>query len=421
MNGRGVAEALIFSGGGALAAYEVGVAKTLLRGECPSTGYRPADPGILTGTSAGAFNAALLTAAGGGPPEAAVEAMERIWLDQVADDPNRCRDSGVFRWRGTPFNFFEIECLPVNPAQFLVDRAQDAAFFTQDFFRRADLFVRSSGSFEQRLIELFDFSTLISTASFPRLIRRVVRLEDIRLSPRVLRIAATNFDTGELRIFGNEDMTDESGDLIVMASSATPGIFPPVSIPPSTFVDGGVLMNTPLRPAIRAGATTLHVTYLDPDIRNVPLSDLQTTLGTFQRILVITMAASFNRDIELARRINRGLEVLEHGVDADPDSRARVEAASQVATRAERAVPYRPLTIHRYHPRDLLGGPLGFLDFQRSTLMGLIQRGYQDALEHDCQAAGCVFPSATEEAPPTSPTDRPQGQGGIRWNRTARP
>ena len=63
-------------------------------------------------------------------------------------------------------------------------------------------------------------------------------------------------------------------------------------IPPGLFVDGGVLMNTPLSPAIHSGARVLHVIYLDPDIKCLPLSDLQTTLGTLQRIMTIARAAS---------------------------------------------------------------------------------------------------------------------------------
>jgi NTE family protein len=411
MDRPGGAEALVFSGGGALAAYEVGVAKALLRGESPATGYRPVDPEILSGASAGAFNAALLTAAGGSL-DLAVAALQRVWLEEVANLPDRCGDGGVFRWRGTPINFFDIDCLPIDPARFFSDRIQDAAFFTQDFVRRADYFLRSRGPYEQRLIELFDFSSLISTAAFPLLIRRVVRLEDIRRSPRVLRIAATNFDTGEIMIFSNADMTEEAGDLIVMASSATPGIFPPVSIPPWTYVDGGVLMNTPLRPAIRAGATTLHAVYLDPHLRNIPLSDLQTTLGTFQRTLMITMAANFNQDIEMARRVNLGLEVLERGGPESLGRQAQVEAASQIAREGERRAPYRFLTIHRYHPHDLLGGPLGVLDFRRTVLESLIERGYQDALQHDCQTAGCVLPPVPGDGESPTSTHRPSGQEG---------
>jgi hypothetical protein len=39
-----------------------------------------------------------------------------------------------------------------------------------------------------------------------------------------------------------------------------------------------------------------------------------------------------------------------------------------------------------------LGGPLGFLDFSFEHIDQLIQRGYRDAVEHDCTASGCVLP-----------------------------
>lgn len=400
-------QALVFSGGAAFAAYEVGVTKALLRGESPSTRPRPVLPRIVSGTSAGAFNAALLVSQAGVDPEEEVRFLETIWLDRVADQDSRCGDGGVFRWRGNPLNFFGVDCLASNPAQWMSDRLEDAVFFSQDFARRGLQFALSRGALEQRFFELFDFSSFVSTTAFPQLVRRVVRLEEIRRSPRILKVAATNFDTGDLELFGNEDLTDDVGDLILRASAATPGIFPPVTIGTTTYVDGGVLMNTPLRPAIRCGATTLHVVYLDPNIRDIPISDLQTSMGTLQRILAISTAANFNRDIEQARRINLGLEVLERDTG---DSRLYVEAVGNMAQRRPGERPYRPLTIHRYHPGELLGGPLGFLDFTRPTLEGLIERGYRDALEHDCEKAGCVLPDpSVNESVFRGPK---RGQGG---------
>ena len=36
-----------------------------------------------------------------------------------------------------------------------------------------------------------------------------------------------------------------------------------------SFVDGGLVMNTPLLPALRAGAETIHVIYLDPAVKAI--------------------------------------------------------------------------------------------------------------------------------------------------------
>ena len=45
--------ALVLSGGGVDAVYEVGVMQALSMGACPSTDFTPIDADIVTGTSAG--------------------------------------------------------------------------------------------------------------------------------------------------------------------------------------------------------------------------------------------------------------------------------------------------------------------------------------------------------------------------------
>jgi hypothetical protein len=111
--------------------------------------------------------------------------------------------------------------------------------------------------------------------------------------------------------------------------------------------------------------------------------------------MAIATAENFNHDTEQARRVNQGLEALEQ---AAPGLRPLIEAASQTVRQKDRAEPYRRLTIHRYHPHALLGGPLGFLDFRRDTLKRLIEDGYRDAIAHDCAASKCVLPSSSPGA-----------------------
>ncbi len=395
----GESHGLILSGGGAFAAYEIGVLKALFTGSSPATGYRPSDFHVVTGTSSGAFNGAMLVSRWEADPRDAIAAMERVWLHEVASNMGGCNANGVFRWRGNPLNFFDVQCLFSHPLEFFRDRLLDTAFFTQQFVDRALLFARSRASFDHRLFELFDFSALISNTPFPNLLRRTVQLENIRRSPKVLQIAATNWETGEVKLFGNQDMTEEEGDLIIMGSSAIPGFFSPVLIPPEPYVDGGLLMNTPLSPAIHSGATVLHTIYMDPDVSNIPLSALQTTLGTLQRTFSIAMAAAFNRDIEMAKRINQGLGLLQRGDRshlAIDQARALVEFATEIVQRHHDMEPYRQLTIHRYHPSDLLGSTLGILAFERPTVEKLIDRGYRDAVLHDCGASGCVLPEESK-------------------------
>src|SRR5580693_1836035 len=91
-------KAIVFSGGGAYGAYEVGVIKALAAGESSATGKKPLDADVFTGTSVGNFNAAVLTMLPGNPVEAA-KRLEQIWLYEIADRGG-ARGNGVYRIRG---------------------------------------------------------------------------------------------------------------------------------------------------------------------------------------------------------------------------------------------------------------------------------------------------------------------------------
>src|SRR5207253_4051185 len=125
-----------------------------------------------------------------------------------------------------------------------------------------------------RLLDLVDLSVLISNEPLHRVVTAMIPPDNIRQSDKLLRIAATNWTTGQVHIFSNADFTGEIGHRAVMASAAIPGLTRPVDINGAPHVDGGVVMNTPLLPAIKAGADTVHAIYLDPDVQNIPLQRL---------------------------------------------------------------------------------------------------------------------------------------------------
>jgi NTE family protein len=392
-------EALVLSGGGAFAAYEVGVMKALFGGLSPATGYRPIDPHVVTGTSAGAFNCALLVDRWEVDSQTAIASMEQVWLDEVSQ---KACGNGIYRWRGNPFNLFDVRCLFADPVRYFWERLEDSVFFTENFFTRALRFARDRGPLDQRFLELFDLSNLISTHPFPRLLRRVIDFGHVRRSDKVLKLIATNWQNGEVEIYGRREMTDERGPLIIMGSSAIPGLFPVVDVPPRT-VDGGVLMNTPLSPAIHAGATMLHVVYLDPEISQIPLTNMETTLDTLQRTFAIALANVFELDIANAQRINRSVVLLGGAREVSGDAaelRRLLPVIESVRSGIEHGREYRMLTIHRYHPHDLLGGALDMLNFDRDVIAGLIARGVRDAVDHDCRDCGCVLPPGVEPAYP---------------------
>jgi NTE family protein len=394
-------QALVLSGGAAFAAYEVGVIKGLAQG-IACFGGRPVEPKILSGTSAGAFNAAVLASAGAESTASAAARLEQIWREEIAEQPSGC-GNGVFRWRADPLQLLRPQCWAGSPLRFAGGFFEDTLAFAQDFMTRSSLLFDRAGSLESRFFQLFDLSALIDSTPFGELVQRTIPLDQLRRSPRELRIAATDWQTGKLRLFDNQEMTDEQAPQIITASAAIPGFFPPVYIGADPYVDGGVVMNTPLSPAIRAGATMLHVVYLDPDVGSIPIERLRTTLGTLQRTFAILLAASFDRDIHLAADINRGLALLaalqsSRELGGHPTAGETLRALGEVHRMAEQGRSFRQLTIHIYHPQEELGGALGYLDFRESSIHSLIERGFRDALEHDCRASGCVMPGGLRPA-----------------------
>jgi len=76
------------------------------------------------------------------------------------------------------------------------------------------------------------------------------QFEDLKVP---LSIGATNVETGQ-------DTWFHAGPIIpaLMASSATPGIFPPVKIGEDIFIDGGVTDNLPLVELVREGCGVIY-------------------------------------------------------------------------------------------------------------------------------------------------------------------
>jgi NTE family protein len=412
-------QAVILSGGGAYGAYEVGVLRALLGGEMVGAGYRPIEPGVFTGTSVGSFNAAIMVSRPGEPSGRTADLLEEIWLNEVADSERSC-GNGVFRFRGDVLRLFDPNCYadPVSPFERLGD---DVAYYARSAFRRGLNAIMGEGGLGSRALQFVDVSALISVAPFYEMLRRTIRSEAIRYSDRELRVVATNWETGEVKTFENRDVADEEfGPRMIMASAAIPGIFPAVRIGEHIYVDGGAVMNTPLKCAIQAGASMLHVVYLDPDVSNIPLSRLMNTIDTFDRVYTIMLATKMNEDIETAAWINQGLETVERasregaGALTGAEITSFVRVAAQIEERLRAGRQYRKLTIHRYHPKGDLGGPLGMLDFSRDSVTRLIARGFEDAVFHDCDESHCIFPDTPPPPPRTAERSADGRASGLR-------
>lgn len=384
------AQALILSGGGAQAAYEVGVMSGLLTGQSPATDYSPLDPAIFIGTSAGSINAGLFLSSAKAGPLDATKFMEKVWTEDMVTAPGKC-GGGVYRIRADPGN---AGCLFTHPWKSFAGIAADSGVLARNAVTRGIKFVMSGGALGQRALELIDLGALISIEPFVELIHKRIRLDEIRRSSSTLKVAATNWRTGEVRIFDKSEMSDAIGHQILQASSALPGVFPPVEIEGDPYVDGGLVMNTPLKPAIDAGADTLHIICMDPDMSRVPLSRMPATSAIFSRSLEINFRTSMSQDIKYAAQVNHAIAVLnERQPLTDVTVRSGRHLLRETLKRTlnpKTKAAHRSLTMHLYYPSGGLN--VGWLSFERDSIARLIRRGREDAIHHDCVANRCIFP-----------------------------
>jgi NTE family protein len=410
-NATGDKHAVILSGGGANGAYEIGVLKALFAGKSQVvTGGQLLDPYVFAGTSVGSYNAAFLVSRWDTYGSAAIASLEQLWLDNVGSSAQK-PNNGVFRIREDPRAFINLRNLLMNPLEPFLNLVSDSAALTWDGVQRVVNLATAQGPLLQRMTELIDFTTFVVLDPFKQLIKETIWFSEIRRSQKKLLIAATNWELGAVRMFANHDMTEELGALAILGSTAIPGVFPPVAYGAQLFVDGGVLLNTPLNPVIDAGANVLHVISLFPNIENITLGTMHSTMGTVYRQQIIGWAKSLESSIRRVRDINRVLRVAAFATEVIERVKATSSAAElaslhiqEIEQHLDRYRAYTPVTVHQYYPGDdISGGALGLLDFDRDRLQELIEQGFEDAVEHDCRVSNCVLPFAeTPNAPVAS-------------------
>lgn len=369
---------IVLSGGGAYGAFELGVLRKLAAAASTSHGgLNNLYPSVLTGTSVGAFNAAWLACALADRSKSMTEIVEglvSVWRNRIAGGVH---DNGAFRIRGDVFSFPGVR-----------EIIQDTTFLAGDLLKRL-AYVSALPPEISRLLEAVDVSALVSAQPLRDLVNDTLSWQALEKSPCRLQVATTDWDAGQVRLFGHGPTVLETEDRMlesnfrdaVMASTAIPGFFPPVTIESSKtgagsetrlYVDGGLVLNSPLNPAIDAGATSIHLICLNPDVSTLTMSPVNSTLDTLERALATSVAAGVASELARVKLGNRLAGVVRH------------ENSDEF---------FREVTVHRYHPsKQVLGGVPGILDFSLQHLDELIANGEFVASNHDCERDKCVLP-----------------------------
>jgi NTE family protein len=225
--------ALVLSGGGARAAYQVGVLRAIAR-HAPGTRFE-----ILTGVSAGAINAAFLASHAGSLTEA-VAALGRLWsglrVEEVLRTGAGVLVGNVLRWVG---RLASGGAAGAPRARSLVDTAP--------------------------LRELLE-RTLGGPGPFPDIARNLAlgRLRAVALTTLDYSTGRTVSWVEGLGVAPWERATHRAvlAPLTVshiLASAALPLVFPAVPLAGTWHGDGGVRLAAPLAPAVHLGARRILV------------------------------------------------------------------------------------------------------------------------------------------------------------------
>jgi NTE family protein len=305
--------ALVLQGGAALGAYEAGVLKALL--EPPARSFD-----IVTGCSIGAVMAAILVGARGDPREH----LDDLWRRMTM--PTNPFVPGMFA------NTF--------PAP----GASDLYRVNPMYYAAAPLatYMYESEPLENALEQWVDFARL-------------------RRASTELIVTAVEVKTGRLEEFSNRRRITPRH---VMASASLPPVFPAVHIGRGEYWDGGLISNTPLRPALNAiellNLSDPHaqweiivVDLFAPD--KTPPQDMTDVL---QRAFELTFFGKFQHDLKLFEMYNAQIDLMrEVGAALPPRSRLRRHPAFVRMSRHRRV---DRLTVIRASRPEAMGGPADF-------------------------------------------------------------
>ena len=380
---------LILSGGGARAAYQVGVLSAIAD-LLPDASANPFP--VIVGTSAGAINAVGL-ACGALHFHEAVRRLSTVWRSFHTDQVYRSDWPGVLR----------------QASRFL-------GHHVFGFGKQAPVALLDSSPLAELLERELDFSGIAAAMRHRQL--------------RAVAVTAFGYESAEAVTFyqghaaidpwlrhRRVGVPTRLALQHLLASTAIPLIFEPVKINREYFGDGAVRQTAPISPALHLGATRVLVVGVSGnpvDDENCPappprpsgaLPSLAQVAG---HMLNSTFIDNVETDIELLKRLNTlgQLVPIEHRKRAYGLTPVDVlvispsEPLDKIAARHRKEMP-AALRLFLRGPggtRESGGGLLSYLLFEPGYCSDLIELGYRDAMAKKAQLTAFLGIARTAQA-----------------------
>lgn len=235
-----------------------------------------------------------------------------------------------------------------------------------------------------RLIRLPLRTGLFANFERGRYLRQRISNQRLRASPIRVVFTATDLEAGTARFFSNvppqvlaadpgvdarfvaeEVVTTDDLMRAVIASTALPIAYEPLPVEGRAYVDGGIVANQPIRPAIRLGAEVLFLVMMDPPEGR--RGEARTFVDVGLRALDILMLQNLLTDLKILTNVNAACERAAASLGLRPE-----EIEMDMGTRR-----YRYVKAFTIRPPASLGGTV--LDFGGETTGPAILQGYRDA------------------------------------------
>src|SRR5574340_47169 len=361
---------LILTGGGARAAYQVGVLKAIAE-FLPRRAHNPFP--VICGTSAGALNAAAL-AINAQSFRKGVRYLDNIWRNFHANQVYRTDVLGVFS----------------NTARWL-----------------AGLILHGLGINRPKRISLLDNSPLVDFLDEVLPCEKIQGSIDAGLL-HALSITASGYGSGQSVTFyqGADEIVPwnrarrigiptQIENKHLLASSALPFIFPATLINREYFGDGSMRQIAPISSALHLGATRILVIGVtaNGDIglaRRSDMSDYPSLAQIAGHALNSIFLDSMEVDLERVRRINELAAMLPESLREQTDMKhvevlviSPSQSIEKIAERYAAELPWTIRLLLRLVGAVQHGGSIlvSYLLSEKKYCSALIDLGYQDALK----------------------------------------